>query len=1477
MPVPNPFHATRAPARRRVRLGIAALAVAAAGAFSFVVVGQSSTPPSIPLVDLGSDPLYATTSGDKPALALALSVEFPTVGAQYVRDDGSTNNTQDPTYSSTKEYLGYYDAESCYVYNDAPTETVATGMSAADYKRFDRSGAASARKCSDAFSGNFLNWASSSAIDMLRLSLSGGDRWIDTSGLTILQRAVLPNGDPVCMWNSTNFPAKQLQRSGDGTTAYWGAVPQKMVTAANGSDIWVANTLDRIYFGTSQGGSCTSTSSYKLSAKSTAPTLTNNPFATPSTAVSSFNGTRCASEGETCSFSGLKEVLYGSTKSGNKPGGWLTFIATDGASCNNTVTGTTVDPAPGIGKTCYYRNYTGTPPNDTNALNSDGFFYARVQVCNSSGGVLQDSRDYGLCSRYPSGNYKPVGAIQKYSDQLRLAAFGYLLDQTASYNEGGRYGGVLRAPMKFVGPRTFDIYGQENTPAGGNPKAEWDPQTGVFLTNPDNDTTQNPGISGVVNYLNKFGRTGVKGRYKIYDPIGELYYETLRYMQGLQPSDAAVSNITTAMYDGFPVFTDWSNLDPYAGRSSTASYACLKSNIVVIGDIHTHDGNRFPAGSASGNIPDISYWTGIVQSFERNSTSTTYLDGQGVSRNAGNPNGANNSVPTDSKTSVIMGAAYWARTHDIRGSTWTAQPSKQRPGLRIKTFTFDVNEYGESSIANNRRYQNQLFMAAKYGGFETDPSNIGGRPFNTWGNPFKRETGTNDNDVWQKQSDPGEAASYYLQSSARGVLSAFDDIFSRAATSGRSIAGTSISQGGTGSDGKVTFQGSFDTANWTGDVTAYPLTGGGLNIGSTPLWSAANLLTGLPRPATSRNIVVGKKSPSASPVATSFTWDAIEASLKTDLAKLTPTSAQDANAQARLNYLRGNRTDEVSLFRVRTKLLGDIVNSGVVYSGAPGTSIASAGYAAFYKANKDRTPAVFVGANDGMLHAFNATTGNAGSGQEMFAYIPSWMGPKLAALTSKTYLNAHQSYVDATPVVAEAQVGTGDTASDWRTVLVGGTGGGGRGIYALDVTNPATFTASNVLWEFTQADDPDMGYVTGTPQILKFQTNALSAATPTYGWYAVVGSGVNNYKNDNGVFSTSGRPALFILDLRKPAGTAWALGTNYFKLSLPFDSTLATSNATGLINFAARLGSRGEVAKIFMGDLHGNVWNADFARLARNGTSDWTMETVTGYRKTATMPYPLYIARDGSGKVQPITAAPLLFSGEAASVTYVAFGTGKYLETSDRASTSVNSFYALYDSDEKIAADSPNAVSVVAGRSRLQAATVASTNNGLSITTPPFRWGRPTSNSDSTQRSGWYFDLPASGERVIYPAKYVAGSMAVLNSLTPAASGQGAQICAAAGGSGSTYLLNLDTGKGTATASTVGLLGPPLSAGTTPSGTSSVIKDNTGRETKTTTTNVLVPGSGGMTQISVSTTVTVGRLSWRQINNYQALRNFGSP
>lgn len=1406
--------------------GLAIMALA-----SFVVVGQSS-PPSIPAINLPNEPLFGISTNDKPAMALALSVEFPTLGAQYL----------DADYTSTNEYLGYYDAEACYTYNDTPNEKGPTDPKYSDYKRFDRSGPAGPtsslpnlkkRECDDAFSGNFLNWASSSAIDMLRLALSGGDRYIDENNLTILQRAVLSDGDPISFWNSSNFPAKKLLKDGGGAKFYWGAVPKIMRN--HNKDISIANKLNRIYF--KSGDSSGSTADYTLGGVATGNQIENpvrSASSLPSDTKNCING-----ETGTCSFSGIKEVWYGANSK------WYVAAANNGVNCSSGCNNVFGDPIGGTSKKVYYRDYSGDWKPQTGVLNSDGFFYSRVQVCKANGNILEDVRDYGLCKKYPNGNYKPTGVIQKYADQIRLAAFGYLMDQTASY-DNGRYGGVLRAPMKYVGQKKFDIYGTEEV--GANPKAEWDGNTGVFNKNPEGDATF--GISGVINYLNQFGRTGPKpGMYKKYDPVGELYYQALRYMQGLPPTPDAIANLGTlqtsnALYDGYPVYTDWTNIDPYGGgRSKDDNYACLKSNIVVIGDINTHDGNwRNVTPDTTKNVPNFKTFHAQVRTYESSSNS-------------------NSSAPSSSQTSQIMGYAYWAHANDIRGTGWTDQPEKQRPGLRIKTFIFDVNEYGGSTNLATRSKSNQFFMAAKYGGFENDPSNLGNNPYNDLAgtpNPHKDKSGNVNNRVWQR--DDGDASTYYLQSDARKVLAAFDEIFNRSSSKAHSIAkpganSTTIKVGST----PLIYQGGFDTSDWSGDVEAKAIAmsldaNGNPSYSYTLRWSAAAKLAELTNPVTSRNIVIGTDS------------GAVDFSSSTNFSFVTADEVK---------YLRGDKSLEGTTidgnvtWRKRSTLLGDIVNSGVVYSGAPSKQISEPGYKDFYNDNKDRTPAVFVGANDGMLHAFNATTGD-----ELFAYIPKMMSSKLAALTRSTFVGNHQNYVDGLIAVSEAKIGTAGTKADWKTVLVAANGGGARGVFALDVTNPSSFGASKAMWEFTSADDADMGYVIGQPQILKMRT---SATDKNYKWFAVVASGVNNYLNDGaGNYSSTGEPALFFLSLDKESGAAWSLGSNYYKISLPVNATVSATKPTGVANFYPLKDGYGTVREMFVGDYHGNIWNLQFNIRGLSqwrAPVDWTSSKLSPFVKSQTA-YPLYIAKDAAGNRQVIHEAPVVVSGPVVKdreTFFVFAGTGKLLEVADKSSSASHSIYAVHDNGTTTTDDTSTPV-VIKGRARLKSGTV--NTSAKTVTVGSFIWGRPSTDGNMDERAGWYADLPTTGERVVGPIQ-ILGRKAIFNTQIPTTAGASGG-CAAGASTTNTYVVDIPTGAG----SFVSRTGPESPAILFEDATPVINEkpsDPTGRRVRIKSFRSVTTGQGTSgTELSIEVKELLGRLSWRYINNYQDLKNKAS-
>ena len=1419
------LHRARAfAARYRLRLGAIGLA-----AVAFIGIAVSdSPPPSIPAIPLAGEPLYARGARAKPTLTLALSVEFPTVGAQYVNGADSSN---DNTYAASTEYIGYFDAESCYSYNNDADPAL---------RRFDRIGPATARECGGTgFSGNFMNWATSSAIDILRYGLTGGDRVVDTTSLTVLQRAYLPtrsDNNPGNYYNGSNFPSKRITNA-----VAAGALPSALLGSHTG-DVYIANCKNRVHFGTAKAGSCDAPGSNSNLGVAVGGSSSGPVTDYAGTLPSDFSAA-CASEGGTCSFSGILQVAYGASSS------WKFMSAKDGTACTNGVFG---DPIVGTAKKCYTRpDPTGWTPGGSAGLTSDTFFYTRVSVCGTDNtGTLTDPRT-DLCLRYPNGNYKPVGNLQKYSDRLRVAAFGYLIDNV---NPGQRNGAVLRAPMKYVGPKHFDS--NFSLVSGANPNQEWDTSTGVFVTNPDSAAEGN---SGVANYLNKFGRTGATaGNYKRYDAVGELYYEALRYVQGLPPTPSAVSGITADMKDGFAAYDTWT--DPHPAVAGTTDYSCVRNNIVAIGDVNTWNDKYFPGNtrtdsndttawtaSDAANEPDFMWWTKVVGAFESNHTEVSYVDGKGVTRSVSNhntPNTArwgmeNQTIGAGGASYYMAGAAYWANTHDIRGTNWS-EADKRRPGMRVTTYVLDVNEYAQQTL-HSKHSQNQFYLAAKYGGF---------RDVSETGNPFKAKDGSSTNDNWSRPSDHTDldAKNYYLSSSARGVLDALNNIFENIAKEANSIAGGAISTQRLTSVGGFIFQAQFDPADWSGDLIPYPLTltsdGSDVVIGdadSAP-WTAATRLDAMA--PSSRKIFVGKTDPVAA-TATAFLWDEIETSTQEAL-RLPPGasvgSPLDAESvgQARLAFLRGDRSQEspAGTLRKRGRVLGDIVNSGVAYSGAPSLRINDAGYASgFATTYASRAKTLFVGANDGMLHAFDSSNGD-----ELFAYIPSWLVGSLNKLSSPSY--QHQNYVDSSPAVAEAKVG-----SEWKTVLVGGTGGGGQGVYALDVSDPAAFGADKVMWEFTDKDDASLGNVIGRPAILKFKTGASTSK-----YFAVVASGVNNYVDD-GHYSTTGNPAIFLLDLAKAVGSSWELGVNYYKIELPIATT---SIAAGLANFTTRSNLADEVTQLYAGDMQGNLWKLDFTN---KYPADWTVAKLS-YYLDGTTPIPMYIAKDGAGNLQPITMPPFLaFAPNRALI--VAFGTGKYLETGDNSGPfHTQSVYALLDNNSATA-DSSSPTAAIAGRGRLQAATA---NSDGTITSSAFTWGRPTSDGDTTKRSGWYFDMISSsttGERQI-SAFTVFGSKVFAGSVIPPQTS--CEI-----GSGRSYALDLYQASGTHVSSDVGILGEPFVIAV---GSDALTKSNSvDQAVRTTTGRIVLQGSGALKNSASTTAVaTVFRMSWRQINNYQELK-----
>ena len=415
------------------------------------------------------------------------------------------------------------------------------------------------------------------------------------------------------------------------------------------------------------------------------------------------------------------------------------------------------------------------------------------------------------------------------------------------------------------------------------------------------------------------------------------------------------------------------------------------------------------------------------------------------------------------------------------------------------------------------------------------------------------------------------------------------------AVGGVSVSATRLTQD------TVAYASEFNSTGWTGELRAIDLTN------QSTEWEASVDLNA--RAPSSRTILTYDGSGT-------YFDTGMSSSLKA-LIDSDPARADDI-----IRYVRGEPVDG---FRSRDNILGDIVSSRPTFVGPTNEGWASLGgsagaaYSGFVDDKSEETDAVYIGANDGMLHAFDAETG-----EELFGYVPRAVLPKLGALTDDPY--AHQFYVDGQQTVRDAWDG-----SQWRRVLVGTLGAGGRGVYALDVTDP---NSPEVLWEVSS--DDDLGFVFGEPLITRLGESG------TGNWKALFGNGYN---------SPNGDSILYSVDLFSGSVSKVTVESGGGGLSAP---ELLLDPA-----------SRKFAVRVYAGDLDGTVWRVDF-----DNSGSPSLKYSSG----------LFTADDN----RPITAAPgLAASPSGGLVVYV--GTGKLIETDDRQGASNLEFvYALRDRESAL-------------------------------------------------------------------------------------------------------------------------------------------------------------------------------------------------
>ncbi|HWV14825.1 MAG TPA: PilC/PilY family type IV pilus protein [Cellvibrio sp.] len=635
-----------------------------------------------------------------------------------------------------------------------------------------------------------------------------------------------------------------------------------------------------------------------------------------------------------------------------------------------------------------------------------------------------------------------------------------------------------------------------------------------------------------------------------------------------------------------------------------------------------------------------------------------------------------------------------------------------------------------------------LYYAAKWGGYSRD---------------FEAQNSANLDDAI-KTRDTSD--SFFYATDPNALALQLERAFKNIVNDIKSAGGVATNNPRLSQDAFL-FQTRFYTTGWTGELRAFQFNEDGLldrYPGGEPIIKATTRENNkIPSIATRKiytndmntSAVAGANYPRASVV---FDWKNLTLAQKASL-RLASDNMDTTLAEKRALWVQGYDGDEIgnpasttNLFRSRTDgglriVLGDLVNSTPVYVGAedyghsrlPGQ--AGLDYPAYVQKKKEsKRELIVVGANDGMVHAFDAEVKkDPTSGKltpptlnEKFAYIPQGAYSKLANLTRADYgktSNPHRYIVDGPIATGDVYIEK-DGKKVWRTIIVGTLGAGGRGVYALDVTDEKP----EILFEFSETTCkvdtsaaacpvnkfyyPELGYVMGMPVI-----------TPLIGGRFAVVFG-------NGDLAGTGeglKSSLFVIDIEKP------FDINYSKVVTTDTSKVA---GTGLSSPEILPNALGQAVAAYAGDLSGYLWH--FNLTGATGAALAPAETPLPANWKSD--YLLFKATDKDGNKQPIFSPPTLGYNSAIDKLMVYFGTGKYYDTGDNAAsaTPVHSMYAIADLGVNGTLENSVDRSTLKEKKLVEATPTTSRTEDKSV--KPSWKGSPAHN-------GWYFNFPSKGER----------------------------------------------------------------------------------------------------------------------------------
>ncbi len=625
--------------------------------------------------------------------------------------------------------------------------------------------------------------------------------------------------------------------------------------------------------------------------------------------------------------------------------------------------------------------------------------------------------------------------------------------------------------------------------------------------------------------------------------------------------------------------------------------------------------------------------------------------------------------------------------------------------------------------------------------YEEDPYFLNSEtPRPTWPNPDSGDSEKID-DLWHAAvNGHGE---FFSADDPDELVSSLNDVFENLTS--RIASGASVSVNGDElNTGTILYQSTYTSGDWLGDVTAYPIdpaTGEIKTEESSVKWRASEQLQAL-NWDTGRRIVTYNGTDDIIP----FRYDSLTTAMQADL------HSTEATARSMVEYLRGK---EISGFRSRTKKLGDIVHSAPLLVIGDSQDNDTDGSV---DEDGEEKGIIFAGGNDGMLHAFDATTGI-----ELFAYIPHLVFENLYKLTDAAY--THQFYVDATPFARTITVNSSD-----KVLLTGALKKGGKGYYCLDITkilyqNSSTFLEAelatpahadgvDVLWEYPQLNTPletetdgtdgldDLGY--SFSDIFIVESYKADLDPGAHNWVAIFG---------NGYDSVNGSAVLYIVNAYTGA------------LIKKIDTKVTGNNGLStpaLVDF----NNDGRVDYAYAGDLKGNLWKFD---LTDTDPANWKV----AYSLTDGTPLPLI----STG--QPITSAPdVMFHCTENHGYMVLFGTGKFLGETDRSDVSKQTIYGIWDTGFPLGDwnETANTLSRITGAKLLEQTQVDFRFYGnhylrtLSDETADWAAQNADGSIASGEHLGWYFDLPMDigndgtldGERVIKDVIIRDGNLIVI-------------------------------------------------------------------------------------------------------------------